>query len=95
MVAVLTEGPENASCEDIVWSAGKPAGAWIKSQDEAREGGNKTEIRQQGDSVQIRTTPSITIRDYEIGGGLNYEKPTSDKVELQIDQAKYSAEYLH
>jgi len=41
-----------------------------------------------GDSVQIRTTPSITISDYQIGGGLTYEKPTSDKVELQIDQAK-------
>jgi len=49
------------------------------------------EIKNQGDSVQIRTTPSITIRDYEIGGGLTYEKPTSDKVELQINQAKYFA----
>ncbi|WP_428398301.1 hypothetical protein [Marinobacter salarius] len=49
------------------------------------------EIKNKGDSVQIRTTPSITIRDYEIGGGLTYEKPTSDKVELQIDQAKYFA----
>ena len=48
-------------------------------------------INNQGDSVQIRTTPSITIRDYEIGGGLTYEKPTSAKVELQIDQAKYFA----
>ncbi|NYT74252.1 hypothetical protein HZU72_17720 [Halomonas sp. QX-2] len=41
--------------------------------------------------MMIRTTPSITIRDYEIGGGLNYEKPTSDKVELHIDKAKYFA----
>ena len=49
------------------------------------------EIKNQGDTVQIRTTPSITINDYEIGGGLNYEKPTSDKVELQIDRAKYFA----
>lgn len=49
------------------------------------------EIKNKGDSVQIRTTPSITIRDYEVGGGLTYEKPTSDKVELQIDQAKYFA----
>lgn len=48
-------------------------------------------IKNQGDSVQIRTTPSITIKDYEIGGGLDYEKPTSDKVELQIDKAKYFA----
>nr|WP_299241391.1 P22 phage major capsid protein family protein [uncultured Halomonas sp.] len=49
------------------------------------------EIKQKGDTVQIRTTPSITIRDYQVGGGLTYEKPTSDKVELQIDQAKYFA----
>ena len=49
------------------------------------------EISSMGDTVQIRTTPSITINDYEIGGGLNYEKPTSDKVELHIDKAKYFA----
>jgi hypothetical protein len=49
------------------------------------------EIKNKGDTVQIRTTPSITIRDYNVGGGLTYEKPTSDKVELQIDQAKYFA----
>lgn len=48
-------------------------------------------IKGQGDTVVIRTVPSITIRDYKIGGGLNYEKPVSDKVELQIDQAKYFA----
>lgn len=49
------------------------------------------EIRGQGDTVEIRTTPSIVINDYQIGGGLSYEKPTSDKVELRIDQAKYFA----
>lgn len=49
------------------------------------------EIKNQGDTVQIRTTPSITITDYVVGGGLTYEKPTSDKVELQIDKAKYFA----
>jgi hypothetical protein len=49
------------------------------------------EIKGQGDSVQIRTTPTLTIRDYDVGGGLTYEKPTSDKVELQISQAKYFA----
>lgn len=49
------------------------------------------EIKSQGDTVQIRTVPNITIRDYQIGGGLTYEKPTSGKVELQIDKAKYFA----
>jgi hypothetical protein len=49
------------------------------------------EIKNKGDTVEIRTTPSITINDYEVGGGLTYEKPTSDKVELQINKAKYFA----
>ncbi|WP_157698005.1 P22 phage major capsid protein family protein [Halomonas sp. N3-2A] len=49
------------------------------------------EIKSQGDTVMIRTTPSITIKDYEIGGGLSYDKPTSDMVELHIDKAKYFA----
>ncbi|NVZ22643.1 hypothetical protein HX794_23645 [Pseudomonas costantinii] len=49
------------------------------------------EIKNQGDTINIRTVPSIVIKDYKIGGGLNYEKPVSDKVTLQIDQAKYFA----
>lgn len=49
------------------------------------------EIKAKGDTVQIRTTPDIAISDYEIGGGLTYEKPTSAKVELQINRAKYFA----
>ena len=49
------------------------------------------EIKNKGDTVEIRTTPSITINDYVVGGGLTYEKPTSDKVELHIDKAKYFA----
>lgn len=49
------------------------------------------EIKNQGDTIQIRTTPTMTIRDYEIGGGLTYETPGSDKVELQISHGKYFA----
>lgn len=49
------------------------------------------EIKSQGDTVKIRTVPSITIRDYEIGGTLNYENPTSDSIDLNIDKAKYFA----
>ena len=44
------------------------------------------EIKNQGDKVIIRTTPDITISPYEVGGGLTFEKPTSPKVELLIDQ---------
>lgn len=46
------------------------------------------EITQMGDKVIIRTLPDITINDYEVGMKLNYEKPTSQKVELPIDQGK-------
>ncbi|WP_067097932.1 hypothetical protein [Marinomonas atlantica] len=49
------------------------------------------EIKSKGDSVVIRTVPSMVVRDYEIGGGLQYDTPTSDSVELQIDRAKYFA----
>lgn len=49
------------------------------------------EIKNMGDTVNIRTTPSLTIRDYKIGGSLNYEQPTNPAVELQIDKAKYFA----
>lgn len=46
------------------------------------------EIRTKGDTVNIRTTPHVTISDYEVGGGLTYEVPQSDKVQLEIDSAK-------
>ncbi|HEX9972303.1 MAG TPA: hypothetical protein VGD14_09550 [bacterium] len=52
---------------------------------------NKTEISAHGDKVIIRTIPDMTIRDYEIGAGLQYERPTSYKVELLIDKGKYFA----
>lgn len=47
------------------------------------------EISGMGDKVHIRTTPSITIRDYEIGATLTTEKPQSTPTELLIDKGKY------
>lgn len=49
------------------------------------------EISKMGDTVEIRTTPSITIRDYKIGQSLNYEQPSNPKVELDINLGKYFA----
>lgn len=46
------------------------------------------EIKAQGDKVTIRTTPTITINDHEIGQTLTYETPTSNSVTLNIDKAK-------
>jgi hypothetical protein len=47
------------------------------------------EIANQGDKVNIRTTPTITIRDYQKGGTLITERPESPNVVLNIDKAKY------
>lgn len=49
------------------------------------------EIKGQGDTVIIRTTADITIRDYVIGAGITHERPESPSVELSIDKAKYFA----
>ena len=47
------------------------------------------EIRNQGDKVKIRTKPTITINDYRADGSLSLERPSSNVVELNIDQGKY------
>ena len=47
------------------------------------------EIKGKGDKVYIRVRPTIAIRDYDVGGGLNYEKPEQADVELLVDKAKY------
>lgn len=49
------------------------------------------EIRNQGDTVKIRTKPSITISDYdaETNVTLTMQRPSSDIVELLIDKGKY------
>lgn len=49
------------------------------------------EITKYGDKVHIRVVPDITISDYIIGQGLNYERPTTSDVELDIDKGHYYA----
>src|SRR5215470_13827333 len=44
------------------------------------------EIKNQGDKVHIRTKPTITIRDYAVGGDLTLDRPASNIVDLNIDQ---------
>lgn len=46
-------------------------------------------IKAHGDTVHIRTTPTITIRDYVKGQTLQVERPDSDPLELLIDKGKY------
>jgi hypothetical protein len=49
------------------------------------------EIRQYGDTVNIRTTPEITIRDYVKGQNLTVENPDKPKLQLVIDKGEYFA----
>lgn len=47
------------------------------------------EISNMGDKVKIRTRPTITIRDYSANVDLTVDRPSSNLVELNIDQGKY------
>jgi hypothetical protein len=49
------------------------------------------EIRQFGDTVNIRTTPEITIRDYVKGQSLTVDNPDKPKLQLVIDKGEYFA----
>lgn len=49
------------------------------------------EIRRQGDTVNIRTTPTITLRDYVKGQNLVVENPDKPKIQLVIDKGEYFA----
>lgn len=48
-------------------------------------------IKNQGDTVIIRTVPTLTINDYQKGQKLSYERPESTPVEMVIDKGKYWA----
>jgi len=47
------------------------------------------EIKNKGDTVVIRTKPTITIKDYLADGLLTVERPSSNIIELKIDKGKY------
>lgn len=47
------------------------------------------EIKNQGDTVKIRTKPTITIKDYRADGLLELERPKGSVVDLNIDKGKY------
>jgi len=49
------------------------------------------EIRNMGDTVNIRTTPEITIKDYVKGQAIQVENPDKPKIQLLIDKGEYFA----
>ena len=46
-------------------------------------------IKSHGDTVNIRTSPEVTIRDYEKGQTLQVERPDKPKLQLVIDKGNY------
>jgi len=52
------------------------------------------EIKNMGDTVHIRTKPTITIRAYQVNQDLLIERPSSNIVDLTIDYAFYFNEAL-
>ena len=49
------------------------------------------EIKNMGDTVNIRTTPDITLRTYVKGQSLTVENPNKAKLQLLIDKGEYFA----
>jgi len=49
------------------------------------------EIKAYGDTVNIRTTPEVTIREYVKGQTLTVEAPDKPKIQLLIDKGEYFA----
>jgi hypothetical protein len=49
------------------------------------------EIRSMGDTVNIRTSPEITLRSYTKGQTLQVEHPDKPKIQLVIDKGEYFA----
>lgn len=47
------------------------------------------EIKNQGDTVNIRQRPDVTIGTYNADTDLAWERPSADKVQLTIDQGRY------
>lgn len=47
------------------------------------------ELKNQGDTVRIRTAPTISISDYEVGNNLSYEVPAPIYTDMQVNKGKY------
>jgi hypothetical protein len=47
------------------------------------------DIKNLGDTVIINNIPDISISDYQVGQTLNYQVPAPNKIQLNINKAKY------
>jgi hypothetical protein len=49
------------------------------------------EIKNQGDTIRIRSVPTLTVNDYTVGQNLSYEVPGNTYQDMTIDKGKYFA----
>lgn len=85
-----TATPYSGNFIPAVWSAKLNAKFYLSTlYGEIANTNYQGEISGMGDKIIINTAPTITVSDYQVGGaGLNYQVPTPDVIEMNIDKAK-------
>jgi hypothetical protein len=85
----LTSPTMSAAFNPLLWSKKLNAKYYVDNQlTEIVNTNWEGEIKNQGDTVRIRTAPTLTISDYQIGGSLQYEVPTPVYQDMLIEKAK-------
>jgi hypothetical protein len=85
----LTSPTIAATFNPMLWSKKLNAKYYVDNQlTEITNTNWEGEIKNQGDTVRIRTAPTLTISDYVIGGNLQYEVPTPIYQDMLIEKAK-------
>jgi len=85
----LTSPTIAAAFNPTLWSKKLNAKYYVDNQlTEVTNTNWEGEIKNQGDTVRIRTAPTLTISDYVIGGNLSYEVPTPVYQDMLIEKAK-------
>lgn len=79
----------SAAFNPMLWSKKLNAKYYVDNQlTEITNTNWEGEIKNQGDTVRIRTAPTLSISDYTIGGSLQYEVPTPIYQDMMIEKAK-------
>lgn len=85
----LTSPTIAAAFNPMLWSKKINAKYYVDNQlTEVTNTNWEGELKNQGDSVRIRTAPTLTISDYVIGSSLQYEVPTPIYQDMLIEKAK-------
>lgn len=85
----LTSPTIAATFNPMLWSKKLNAKYYVDNQlTEITNTNWEGEIKNQGDTVRIRTAPTLTISDYVIGSNLAYEVPTPIYQDMLIEKAK-------